>query len=301
MIGRCLTRHDRAEARCEDGQVAFHYQIPKRYSDLDADGLVDQGVVIDYLQEARTDFLLSAEDPMPAMLGSGVLVTGHQVEYLAPIRADAAVVDAEVWVDRVGGSRFSASYLLRDAGRPAVQARTFLAPYDLEAASLRRLTAVERERLSRVSGPPVEMASLGRVGRTDLDHAQHTPCRVRWADMDSYRHVNNVRFADYFHQARLELLASAGPPPSGTSWRALRQDIDYRLPIDFRREPYQVRTAVTGIADDTCALVADIVDPCATELRSFATTRSVLAVTDTAGRRLPLPAGIREALEEWRS
>ena len=57
-----------------------------------------------------------------------MLVTGHHVEYLGPIGYDAAVVDAEVWVDQVGGARFSISYRLSDGGTAVVkpdQSRSF--------------------------------------------------------------------------------------------------------------------------------------------------------------------------------
>ncbi len=284
--------------------MSFHYQVPKRYTDLDAGHVVDHGVVIDYLQESRTEFLFAAGGPMPAMLDSGVLVTAHQVEYLAPITAGAAVVDSEVWVDQVGGSRFSISYELVDADRPVVRARTFLAPYDLREGALRRLNATERDLLTSVAETPVQIEPLGRVGRTDLDHSHHSSCRVRWADLDSYRHVNNVRFFDYFHQAGLELVAPTAPLAAGLHWRVLRRHVDYRLPIDFRREPYRVRTAVTEITDDSCALVADLVDPCGgdseTGARPFATSRCVLAATDEGGRRQELPKEAWDALERWR-
>jgi acyl-CoA thioester hydrolase len=284
--------------------VPFQYQVPKRFSDLDAGGHVDHSVVIDYLQEARTEFLLASEGPMPAMLDSGVLVTAHHVEYLAPIGPGEPTVDAEVWVDQVGGSRFSVSYRFSDAGNPVVRARTFLAPYDLDAGLLRRLTAAERELLVAAVEPPVPVQPLGRVRPADLGSAYETPCRVRWADLDSYRHVNNVKFFDYLGQARLELLAQAGPLDPGEPWVVARQDIDYRVPIDFRREPYLVRTGVTEVDDTSCAFVADIIDPLAGETagqRPFATARTVLAARHSDGRPRSIDAATRAVLEKWRS
>jgi acyl-CoA thioesterase FadM len=80
--------------------VSYSYQIPKRFTDLNPGNHVDHGALIDYLQEARTEFLLGGPDPMPAMLGNGVFVTGHHVHYLAPVEYSDSGVDAEVWVDR---------------------------------------------------------------------------------------------------------------------------------------------------------------------------------------------------------
>lgn len=273
--------------------VSFQYQVPKRFTDLNAGGHVDHGVVIDYLQESRTEFLLSAPGPLPAMLDSGVLVTGHHVEYLAPIGCDTPVVDAEVWVDQVGGARFSISYRLSDAGTPVVRARTFLVPYDLASGTMRRLAADERDLLASRVAEPVSLRPLGKVTSADLAGARPTACRVRWADLDSYRHVNNVKFFDYLSQARLELLAAAGPLAAGEPWVVVRQDIDYRVPIDFRREPYQVRTAVVRVGATSVELVADIIDPLVADPRPYATARTVVVQVGADGRPKPVTDDFR--------
>jgi acyl-CoA thioester hydrolase len=276
--------------------VSYSYQIPKRFTDLNPGNHVDHGALIDYLQEARTEFLLGGPDPMPAMLGNGVFVTGHHVHYLAPVRYSTSGVDAEVWVDQVGGAKFSISYLLSDAGRPVARARTFLTPYDLQAGALRRLTPAERERMTAVLGEPVPVEPLGRVRTDELADARATSCRVRWADLDSYRHVNNVRYFDYFSQARLQLIAEAGPLDPGEPWMVVRQDVDYRIALDFRREPYQVRTAVTEIGDSSVAFVADISDPLDSGKRSFATARTVMVHLGVDGRAQAIPAATRTVL-----
>ena len=274
--------------------MSFHYRVPKRFTDLNAGGHVDHGVLIDYLQEARTEFLLSAPEPMPAMLDSGVLVTGHRVEYLAPIGDRAPAVDAEVWVDQVGGARFSISYRLSDAGVPVARARTFLVPYDLTESKLRRLREQERELLAGAVVDPVDIPPLGKVKDDDLAAAARMDCRTRWADLDSYRHVNNVKFFDYFGQGRLELLAGAGPLGPGEPWVVVRQDLDYRLPIDFRREPYRVRTGVVRVGTTSAEFVADIID--GHDGRCFATARSVLVSVDQQGRPQPITDSVRDLL-----
>ncbi|SDT15848.1 acyl-CoA thioesterase [Microlunatus soli] len=273
--------------------MSFHYQVPKRFSDLNVGGHVDHAVLIDYLQEARTELLLSAPEPMPAMLDSGVLVTGHQVEYLAPIGYRAPVVDAEVWVDQVGAARFSISYRLSDDGVPVARARTFCVPYDLTTATMRRLAADERALLTGAIETPVPITPLPKV-RVDLGSAAELPIRVRWADLDSYRHVNNVKFYDYVAQGRMELLSGARLGGGVDPWVVRQQDLDYRLPIDFRREPYRVRTAVTALGDTSCTLSADIVDP--SDQRCFATARSVVVLLGADGRPQPIPGEWRDKL-----
>ena len=61
------------------------YRCPMRWGDMDAQGHVNNAAYLDYLQEARVDFLLSGPPVMHDLLESGVLVVSHQVEYLAPI------------------------------------------------------------------------------------------------------------------------------------------------------------------------------------------------------------------------
>lgn len=278
---------------CEDGPVPFRYQIPKRFSDLNIGGHVDHAVLIDYLQEARTELLLTAPEPMPAMLDSGVLVTAHQVEYLAPIGYRAPVVDAEVWVDQVGAARFSISYRLSDDGVPVARARTFCVPYDLGVGALRRLDPPERALLVDAAAAPVGIEALPKA-RTDLDAAAQLPIRVRWADLDSYRHVNNVKFFDYVAQGRMAMLTAVGLDDGGDFWVVRQQDLDYRLPIDFRREPYTVRTAITAVGTSSCSFSADIVDPA--DRRCFATARSALVLLDAAGQPRQIPDAVRQQL-----
>jgi acyl-CoA thioester hydrolase len=276
--------------------VSFRYSVPKRFTDLDVGGDVDHGVVIDYLQEARTEFLLTAPEPMPAMLDSGVLVTAHKVEYLAPISYQHPVVDAELWVDQVGGARFSVSYLLSDCGVPVVRARTFLAPYDLHTGTLRRLYDAERGLLIGAVEDPVDLTPLAKVTTADLDDADRSPARVRWADRDSYGHVNNVRYFDYLMQGRLELLGGAWPADIGEPWKVTRQDIDYRRSLDFRREPYQVRTGIVRADSSSVEFVADIIDPAESSARPYATARTVAESIGPDGKRQSFSDAVRDRL-----
>ena len=276
--------------------MSFHYQVPKRFSDLNLGGHVDHAVLIDYLQEARTELLLTAPDPMPAMLDSGVLVTGHRVEYLAPIGYQDPTVDAEVWIDQVGAARFSISYRLTDAETPVVRARTFCVPYNLDEQALRRLEPAERELLTGAAREPVDLVGLPKQ-RVDLSTGHQLPTRVRWADLDSYRHVNNVKFFDYVAEGRMALLRESEALDRSAPWVVRRQDLDYRLPIDFRREPYLVRTAITDIGDSSCMLVADIVDP--VDDRCFAAVRTVLVQVNADGQPSPISADLRDRLTRW--
>ena len=86
-------------------------------------------------------------------------------------------------------------------------------------------------------------------------------CHVRFSDVDVYGHVNNVKYFEYYQEARIDFLSSmrpVGEPHLATV--VARIDVDYRRPILFRPEPYDVRTWVTRIGTPSYALDSEIRD-----------------------------------------
>ena len=77
-------------------------------------------------------------------------------------------------------------------------------------------------------------------------------CHVRFSDVDVYGHVNNVKYFEYFQEARIAFILSlaGGLFDADSSNRQVvaRIDVDYKRPILFRAEPYAVETWVTGSA-----------------------------------------------------
>ncbi len=282
--------------------MVYEYACPKRWTDLNAAGHVDAGVVIDYMQEARIELLLSQPEPAASMLADGVLVTSHQVEYVAPIPPGPGHIDLRLWIDHIGGAAFSVSYTLSNAGLCVARARTQVAAFDLQAERLRRLKPAEREQLGTQLAPAQSIEKLPAVRPAELRSGHRFPCRVRWADLDSYGHVNNVRFFDYFSQARQAMLARGALLGAEERWVVARQDLDYRMPIDFRREPYLIRTAVTRIGNTSAELAADIVgddhdDP--ESASRYSTARTVLALSDRAGHPAPISPQQRDRLARF--
>ncbi len=114
---------------------------------------------------------------------------------------------------------------------------------------------------------------------------------MRWSDLDSYGHVNNVKYYDYIQEARINLITSTiGWEPEAV-WMVVRQDLEYLKPIDFRTEPYEVGTAVAAIGNRSFTLAAEIRDPASSTV--FATARTVV-VGDS-----PLTDAQRSALNRW--
>ena len=95
--------------------------------------------------------------------------------------------------------------------------------------------------------------------------SRHTyECHVRFSDVDVYGHVNNVKYFEYYQEARIAFVLSL----SGDGYDAqssMRQvvariDVDYKRPILFRPEPYVVETWVTRIGTSSYDLSCRIVD-----------------------------------------
>jgi acyl-CoA thioester hydrolase len=260
-----------------------------RWGDMDAQGHINNAAYLDYLQEARVDFLLSGPTPLQSLLSTGVLVTSHQVEYLRPIEYADAPLTIDLWVDSMGGSRFAIGYEVYNGHELAARARTGAVPFDLASNSLRRLSADERRLFTHWLDPAEALPALPPVG---LGRAGHrSPLSVRWSDLDSYGHVNNVKYFDYVQESRIKVMAETVDWGAEDVWMVVRQDLHYRRPIDFRVEPYEVCTAVSDVGNRSFKLAAEIRDPASGTV--FATARTILVGSS------PMSERVKEALARW--
>jgi acyl-CoA thioester hydrolase len=93
--------------------------------------------------------------------------------------------------------------------------------------------------------------------------AHRYSCRVRWSDVDSYGHVNNVKYFEYYQEARIAFLSGLADDQSRDAGQAVvvaRIDVDYVRPILFRTEPFEVRTWVSRVGTSSYDLDAEIRD-----------------------------------------
>lgn len=261
-----------------------------RWGDMDAQGHVNNAAFLDYLQEARVDFLLTGPEALHRLLDTGVLVVSHQVEYLHPVQVTGQPLRVELWVDSLGASRFFISYTLFDGDQLVARARTGAAPFDLATSTLRRLHADER---SALQSARMDRQPLRPLPRPGSDGGHHFALRVRWSDIDSYAHVNNVKYYDYIQEARIALMSEALEWTAEDMWVLVRQDLDYLRPLDFRIEPYQVRTVVAAIGNRSITLAADITDPASGARYASAGTVVV--------KSRPLTPADRTRLAAWES
>ncbi len=265
------------------------YRCPIRWGDLDAQGHVNNAAFLDYLQEARVDWLLAGPPEMSRLLEDGVLVVSHQVEYLAPVTYGPEPLLVELWADSVGASRFTIAYDLWDGDVLAARARTGATPFGLAGGGLRRLEPAERAALAAVLEPARPLRPLDRS--PVVEPAWHHPLAVRWSDLDSYGHVNNVKYFDYVQEARIVLMQATLDWQPEDVWVVARQDLEYRRPMDLQPEPYDVRTCVTALGNRSFTLAVEIRNP--RDGAVHATARTVVV-----GQRVLTPAQ-RSALGRW--
>ena len=86
-------------------------------------------------------------------------------------------------------------------------------------------------------------------------------CRVRFSDVDIFGHVNNVKYFEYYQEARIAFWNWLGlQQAKGFSLVVARVDVDYKRPILFRPEPYVIESRVTAVGTSSFTLTAEIRD-----------------------------------------
>jgi acyl-CoA thioester hydrolase len=106
-------------------------------------------------------------------------------------------------------------------------------------------------------------------------------CPLRWADMDSLGHVNNVTYVDYLQEARVDMLRVHAPMTGGEQLAegtvVVRHEVEFLAPLVFRFEPVRIETWVTRIRAASFTMAYEILDvlPDA-ERRVYARARTVL-------------------------
>jgi len=273
-----------------------------RWADLDPLGHVNNVVYVDYLQEARVD-MLRTHGPAAhtGELAEGVVVVRHEVQYVAPLAFRFEPVSIECWVTEVRVASFTMAYEIfqDDPDRPGerlvhLRATTLLTPYVFATERPRRLDAIERETLAEFLEPR-ERTPRSSASPVRHEKVGHYPVHVRFSDVDVYRHVNNVKYFEYFQEARILLQARL--------WRDLddwdpsvvvaQMDVDYKIPILFRPETYDLWSWISRVGERSMTIESEICDGDTVLSRA----RSVIVFFDpAAGRSTAPPAAHRERL-----
>ncbi|MEI2621825.1 MAG: thioesterase family protein [Candidatus Nanopelagicales bacterium] len=121
---------------------------------------------------------------------------------------------------------------------------------------------------------------------------------LRWSDMDALGHINNSEYLRYLEQARIEFLsdAAAAGVPREAGLLVARQEVDYRKPMPYRREPVDVPTWIDRIGTTSFTF--------AHEVRAddvvYARARTVIVCIDDEHRPTPVPVALRKHLETFK-
>lgn len=89
-------------------------------------------------------------------------------------------------------------------------------------------------------------------------------CPLRWADMDSLGHVNNVTYVDYLQEARVDMLSVHAPASGGEELAegvvVVRHEVEFLAPLTFRPEPVRIEAWVTDIKAASFTMAYEILD-----------------------------------------
>ena len=89
-------------------------------------------------------------------------------------------------------------------------------------------------------------------------------CPLRWADMDSLGHVNNVVYVDYLQESRADMLSVHAPATGGEELAegvvVVRHEVEFLAPLVFRFEPVRIESWVTQIRAASFTMNYEILD-----------------------------------------
>ena len=276
-----------------------------RWADLDMLGHVNNVTYVDYLQEARVDMLRfhASHGHGQTDLAEGVVVVRHEVTYLRPLMFTFDAVGIECWVTDIRAASFTIAYeIFRESvSRPGertvfARASTVLTPFVFAEERPRRISTEERARLEHFfeQGERTPVAKAVPVPRTELGHF---PVHVRFSDVDVYGHVNNVKYFEYFQEARISGIARMWQGLDQITIVVAQTDVDYRVPILFRPEPYDAWTWVSRVGQRSATIDSVICDGDTTLSRARVTI--VFFDQETQRSTVP-PAAYLERLDAHR-
>lgn len=281
------------------------YECPLRWADLDPLNHVNNVRYMDYLQDARVDFIRTVAPGLradaDAQAAEALVVVSHDITYRAPMPLRASV-DVECWVSEVRAASFTISYeiVAERAGERTVfaTASTVLAPFVFAEERPRRLTSDERALLrSLVEGEetvePIGPTTphISAEGAYDL--------AVRFSDIDAYGHVNNVMYFEYFQEARIAFMSRMKKQlstPDPVNVVIARTQLEYLVPVLHRRENYRVNSWLSKVGGRSMVVESQLVDDTGESPVVHARAKVSLVFFDAATQRSAAPSEELHAL-----
>jgi acyl-CoA thioester hydrolase len=121
---------------------------------------------------------------------------------------------------------------------------------------------------------------------------------LRWGDMDSLGHVNNVIHLRLLEEARVQFLADLAPlGEHGYGALAARHEIDYLRPLHYSARPVQIRLWVERIGGASFTVASVVLAP---EGEAVAAAKTVIVAIDPeTGTPRALPQPLRDRLGQY--
>lgn len=139
------------------------------------------------------------------------------------------------------------------------------------------------------------------------------PIQLRFGDEDVNGHVNNVRYVQFLEEARVRLsllpLPEADAKAGVSTFRSVtaefgttlvaRQEIEYMTPLTYSQDPAWIEIWVTEVGGSSFSYGFRLTDESAETVYAVAEA-SMVMVSRTTGRPVPLSDAQRRILEGWR-
>ena len=125
----------------------------------------------------------------------------------------------------------------------------------------------------------------------------HVPTRVRWSDLDGYRHVNNASMLRLLEEARIDAFWVSdgtvgetsgaavldGRPDAATMTLIARQELEYLVPVPYLRAPLDVQIWVGRLGGASLEVCYEVWSPEGVEPRQlFTKAATTIVLVDSA-------------------
>ena len=118
----------------------FVHEVHMRWSDMDAFRHINNSAYLAYLEQARVAMFFFRQKGF----SEGTVISRHEIDYLRPIVYHPEPLHLELWIEKVGGARFTVRYEVFDGDSLAARAATQCVTFDFTTDRPRRLVAEER-------------------------------------------------------------------------------------------------------------------------------------------------------------
>jgi acyl-CoA thioester hydrolase len=118
----------------------FVHEVHMRWSDMDAYRHINNSAYLAYLEQARIAMFFFRHEGF----SDGTVISRHEIDYLRPIVYHPEPLRLELWIEKVGGARFTVRYEVFDGAVLAARAATMCVTFDFTTDRPRRITPEER-------------------------------------------------------------------------------------------------------------------------------------------------------------